>query len=143
MFDQLYDLWNTSLSKSSKIAVSVVGIIILLCIFSIWTDAQKKFPKQVVTQLEKSKRQALQLYQMSVQDSNPLIALIHVNYALAYLHTVRAYGTPEEINKLLSVNVQEMIEVLEDVQQKAILTISQKCPSVKTDSGLIITSGWI
>lgn len=143
MFDQLYEFWTTSLSKSAKIAVSVVGIIIVLCIFSIWTDAQRKFPKQVVTQLEKSKRQALQLYQMSVQDSNPLIALIHVNYALAYLHTIRAYGTPEEITNLLSMNVQETIEVLEDVQQKAIATISQKCPNIKTDSGLTITSGWI
>jgi hypothetical protein len=140
--EKVQEFW-TALSRPYKLSIMVLAGLVTLCLFSSWSDSHKKFPKQVVQQMEKAKRQATQLYQMSIQDSNPMIALIHVNYALAYLHTIRSYGSPEQVNKLLAMNVQEMIDVIEDIQQKAIQTISQKCPALKTDSAFTITSGWV
>lgn len=132
-----------ALDKPYKIVIVVIIGIVGLSLLSKWADNYQKYPRKTVKLLENLTKQSTQWYIMATQDANPMIALMHVNYALAYLFVARSYASPEEIRRLLSININEMIETLEDVQQKAIQTLSQKCPSIRPESQFTVTAGWI
>ena len=135
------DLWKNT---HFKISVGVVSLVLVLVILSKWTASgrpvyNKRFEKQLKSILE----QASRWHVTSKQDSNPLISLIHADYAVANANLLRSLAPEEDIQKLTGTNITEFLYLLEEDQKKAVQSVADQCPSVKPEGTYAISSGWI
>lgn len=127
-----------------KSALIVIGIIFVISILSKWTESStpnytNRFQKQIKSILE----QASRWHVLSKQDSNPVLSIVHADYALAYVNILRQMLSEEDLARLTDTNISEFIYLLEEDQKKAIQHISDQCPHVKPEGTYAINSGWI
>ena len=73
-----------------RVALIVLGIVLFLSLLSKWTfDAGRTYPRYTVRRVKSLIRDAIHWNATSAQDANPLLALVHATYSLAYLNTAR------------------------------------------------------
>jgi hypothetical protein len=77
----------------------------------------------------------------SSQDSNPAVALMNANYAMAYLNVARSLGSDDEIEKNCGVNIDTFLKDIEKAQSSSLQRLSKSCPSITKDLHLDNT-GW-
>jgi len=61
--------------------------------------------------------QAVQFYAAAAQDGSDLYALMHLNYALAYLEAARSIGTDEQLMSITGLDVHALYQKLVNAQQ--------------------------
>lgn len=125
-------------------ALIVVGVVFLISILSKWTESStphysNRFQKQIKGILE----QASRWHVLSKQDSNPVLSVVHADYALAYANLLRQMVSEDDLSRLTDTNISEFVYLLEEDQKKAIQGISDQCPHVKPEGTYAINSGWI
>ena len=75
---------------------------------------------QVADKYKQIADQAKYWYAASKQDSNILMALVHVNTALVKLHTLGMMLTSTEANRQLQTDTQVLYQVVKEYQQKVL-----------------------
>ena len=78
-------------------------------------------------------KQALQWHTMAMQDKNPLFAMRHSDYAVAYLTAARSMLPDQVLEKISNVEIHEMVQVLEQEQREHANQLSKKCPKANPD----------
>lgn len=63
----------------------------------------------------------------SQQDTSPMIALLHANYAAGYLQALELITTEQEINQFI--NLQELRKKVYSTQDKAARQVVDSCPN--------------
>jgi hypothetical protein len=116
--------------KPTVMAVLIIAGITALALLSksITNPKQSKHVRKV---LRKMIRNASTWNTIAQQDQNPLIAITHSNYALAFARTARMLASDSAIEKTTGINIGELVSFLEDSQQKLMQKMFTACPSIK------------
>ena len=137
------DWWSQT---PSKISVGVVGGLIGVALLSKWSHSQSSQPQysaKYTKQLKRIISQASKWHTTARQDSDPMISLIHANYALAYANVARALAPETGSEKLTGLRLNELIFVLEEDQKRALQNIVTQNPNLKP-SGIYTTgNAWM
>jgi len=126
----------------------IIGVVIV-AILSKWTDhdsdagSSSKYSKRFIKQINRVVQQASKWHTTSKQDIDPLLHLIHSNYALAYAQTARALAPDTLIEKTTGIRLTELLYYLEDDQRAALQSLVNVCPNVKPHGVYNTGSAWM
>jgi hypothetical protein len=88
-------------------------------------------------------KEAAQWSTIAQQDSNPLLALMHATYGMAYLNVARRLHTDSEIEVASNLRVDEFSLTLQSNQQAAVQRLLTLCP-MSTPAGIAsLQTGWL
>ena len=109
----------------------VVAVIIALVIFFAWAnrwnvERKKELSPKAIQAVKLLMTKAVQYSGQIAQDDNPLFALLHANYALAYVETARSIATDQQILRVSRYNAQALYERLLQSQQAAMQAIAEQ-----------------
>ena len=76
------------------------------------------------------------------QDDNPVIAVLHANYAAGYLWALKDIATDEEIQNASNIQMKKFQKNIVDTQDKANKNLVKLCPNfIKTDNPYLAKIG--
>ena len=78
--------------------------------------------------IEKLVRQSARYATAAQQDSSPVIAVLHANYAAAYLYALKDIATESQIHNATGIDVKKFKEHVTNVQDMVTRKTSEKCP---------------
>lgn len=107
----------------------VLFMFLILCLIYLFYNKPNKtnnYRKQKNKQTQALIRQTARWTVASQQDTSPMIALLHANYAAGYLQALELITTEQEINQFTS--LQELREKVYQTQDKAARQVVASCP---------------
>ena len=127
-----------------RIGLIILAVVVGLALLSKWTDNTKNtYPSKFLHQFRNLIEQATRYHTMAKQDRNPIVSLMHADYALAYAYVTRSLLSESEIQNIAKVNISHLISYLEQDQQHALKDLVEKCPALKPEGNYAISSGWV
>lgn len=78
--------------------------------------------------IEKLVRQSARYATAAQQDASPVIAVLHANYAAAYLYALKDIATDSQIHNATGIDVKKFKEHIINVQDMVTRKTSEKCP---------------
>ena len=128
-----------------RVALIVLGIVLFLSLLSKWTfDAGRTYPRYTVRRVKSLIRDAIHWNATSAQDANPLLALVHATYSLAYLNTARHMVSDKDIERMMGVQPRELMFELQQHQDRVMQKVVAKCPKLKPPTGSFgVHTGWV
>ena len=78
--------------------------------------------------IEKLVRQSARYATAAQQDASPVIAVLHANYAAAYLYALKDIATDSQIHNATGIDVKKFKEHVTNVQDMVTRKTSEKCP---------------
>ena len=124
-------------------ALGVICVVIVIILLSKSTQNKQKYSPQFINSVKFATKEAARLQVASEQDSNPLMAVTDINFAVAYMKCLRRLLTTNEANKITGMNIDEFIYLLEEQQQKTISKLMTTCPAITPDSTNSEKTGWV
>jgi hypothetical protein len=127
-----------------KYAGGVLAFVTILSILS--KSSQTTFDGTNVTTKKHIKnlvRQSEHWQNVALQNSNPVMQLLHISKALSYAKIARKLASEREVNKIAKADVNELIYDLEIAESNALAKLTQKYPELGVGSSTALTSGWI
>ena len=123
----------------------VVLIVLFLTLLSKWTfDADKTYPRYTLRRIKSLLRDAVHWNATSMQDGNPLLALIHSTYAIAYLNTARHIVSDKDIERVTGVQPRELMFELQQYNDTLVKKVVTQCPALKPPGGsFAVHTGWV
>lgn len=121
-------------------AALVVLSLLLLCFVSrllskSWSDDRHyKRAKGLLTQSK-------HWYTMALQDKNPLFALRHLNYAVAYVEAARHIAPDDVLAQLTEINVRDLRQRIDAQTDAVSRKLSKTCPRLRTSGSHM--SSWV
>lgn len=101
-------------------------VVIIFVLVSITPDNQVSCQSEKNKQTQALVRQTARWAVASQQDTSPMIALLHANYAAGYLQALELIATENEINRF--VNLQELRTKVHRTQDQAARQVALSCP---------------
>mgnify|MGYP001336823216 FL=1 len=99
----------------------------------------KRFHNKLINKLV---RQTARWGTAASQDDNPVIAVLHANYAAGYLWALKDIATKEEIESTANINMNKFQKNIVDTQDKTNKILVKLCPNfVKTDNPYLAKIG--
>ena len=125
-------------------ALGALALLIAAALLARWVSSEhRSYPQRVVLQIKKLIQHASQWGLASIQDDNPLLSLMHVNTAIAYVAAARRMLPAEDIARITGADVDELSRVLDDKQLQAMQRIHQVCPTLLPEGVFAVHSGWM
>lgn len=78
--------------------------------------------------IEKLVRQSARYATAAQQDKSPVIAVLHANYAAAYLHALKDIASESQIHNATGINVKKFKEHVINVQDMITKKTTEECP---------------
>ncbi len=75
-------------------------------------------------------RQAARWHRASVQDSEPIVAALHADYAVGYALALRQVATDEEIKNVVGVAGKTFEDAATAAQDVAFRALKARCPGI-------------
>ena len=124
-------------------SVLVVVAVITLTLLSKWTNNRNNvFTPHFMTTIRTLVLQSTRWSTVASQDQNPVVALMHVNYAIGFLKATRRLASDADIQKITGSSVAELNYLMEDQQAELISSISEKCPDLGLQGVVALNAGW-
>lgn len=123
-------------------ACLVCLIIVALSLLSKWSESSSSASKPVLRRIKSVVAQCVRWNSMAQQDTNPLMQLVHCNYALANAQAARLLFSDRDIEQVTGLDIHELVNYLDECQAYAIKNIGQNCPNIKIDGVYTVGSGW-
>ena len=79
--------------------------------------------------IEKLIRQSARYATAAQQDKSPVIAVLHANYAAAYLYAVKDIANESQIHNATGIDVKKFKEHVTNVQDMVTKKTSEECPN--------------
>ena len=79
--------------------------------------------------IEKLIRQSARYATAAQQDKSPVIAVLHTNYAAAYLYAVKDIANESQIHNATGIDVKKFKEHVTNVQDMVTKKTSEECPN--------------
>ncbi len=127
-----------------KSVVIVVVVVIILSMLSKWSVKNSKSHSPATIKVAKTYVQkAAKMSVRAKQDKNDLVALIDVNYGLAFADAARNILPAKDINDIEGIDLEELIYLLEEEQSEIIKRLSVTCPAIRSDAEYAVASNWL
>lgn len=75
-------------------------------------------------------RQLFRWFIASQQDNNPIIGMLHINYAVGYLGALREIANEHQIQLATNLDINQIEREITGQQDKILLDVAQQCPQV-------------
>lgn len=140
------ELWQPAAHwQWGRMALIVLGGVLALALLSRWTfDTGRTYPRYVLRRIRSLVRDAMHWNTTAMQDTNPLLALTHATYALAYLNTARHMVSDTDIERVMSIQPRELMFELQQHHDALLQRIVQACPALKPATGTFgAHTGWV
>lgn len=82
-------------------------------------------------------RQAARWAIASRNDTNPIIAILHANYAAGYLWALSDICTPALFEEIMGVDYEQLKAEIVTTQDHATVALAQRCPSIAPEPGIL------
>ena len=102
---------------------------LLVAVFVMFLFVQNK-SRGMKKSIEKLVRQSARYAVTAQQDSSPVIALQHANYAVAYLYALKDIASDSQIHNSTGIDVKKFTEHIKNVQDMVTKKTSEKCPNL-------------
>jgi len=122
--------------------VLVLGVVVAVGFLSKWSDTGHHYSKPFVRKLKYLIEQSTRWNAMAQQDTNPILQMIHCNYALAYAQVARSVTSDRDIENVAGIDINELIYYLGECEAYAIKNLGQQCPTIKVEGVYSLGSGW-
>tara|TARA_Y100000389_G_C17069772_1_gene321414 strand:- start:151 stop:552 length:402 start_codon:yes stop_codon:yes gene_type:complete len=115
----------------------LIGFILMYIINQIlskcWiSNNTKKFHNELINKLV---RQTARWATAASQDDNPVIEVLHANYAAGYLWALKDIATNKDIENVTKIDMNKFQKNVVDIQDKANKKLVKLCPNfIKTDN---------
>jgi hypothetical protein len=130
-----------------RYAMIVVLIVLVIALLAKWMGGSRRYSAEFLRQIKHLLNDASRMQAMSEQDSNPSVALMHANYALAYANAVRLLLPDDEIRRISGIHMGEFVVVLTQNQQEKFQMLGQHCaagvPASNDNENYAISTGWM
>ena len=94
------------------------------------------------TMIKKLVRQTARWSTAASQDDNPVIAVLHANYAAGYLWALKDIASDNEIEKASNIKMMKFQKNIIDTQDKVNKKLVKLCPNfIKTDNPYLAKIG--
>lgn len=120
----------------------VVGAVVLIGLLSKWSETDKHYSKPFIRKLKYLIEQSTRWNAMAQQDTNPILQLIHCNYALSYAQIARSVSSDRDIENITGIDINELIYYLGECESYTIKNLGQQCPKIKVEGVYSLGSGW-
>lgn len=138
---------NTSTNWYNKsfvwYAFLIVGGVLLISLLSRWSETDKQYSESFLKKVKMLIEQSTRWNSTAQQDSNPVVQLMHCNYALSYAQIARNLVPDKDIETITGIDIHELIYYLEECQSYAIKNIGDNCPTVKVEGVYSAGSSWV
>jgi len=104
---------------------AVCFLILIILIMFVKNHIHKKTEKQ--TNIHALVRQIGRWAVASEQDTSPMIAVLHANYAVGYLQALETIATEKEISRFT--NLEKLRNKIYKIQDNAVKKAVQSCPN--------------
>lgn len=111
--------------------LSIIGIIIIMLLFAYLNKKQqnqKESHRQIIKSLI---RQTARWAVASQQDTSPMIAILHANYAVGYLQALQTIATENEL--MQETDIHHLEYKVYQTQDNAVKKIIKACPQYVGD----------
>ncbi len=113
-------------------AALVSAVVLVLALLSSWTGSDRgRHAPRTAGALRRLVRKAKQWGDSAEQSTEPLMRLMQVNYALAYLRAAKAIATEADLLRVSGHKVTDLLAALEEQQTAAVAAIVSKCPAAQ------------
>lgn len=124
-----------------------LGLLILAVMLSYWGAAtstetskpSRRFEQRLSNLVQEAQRWSV----ASTQDANPLTALMHATYGVAYLRVARSMASDADIERACNLRLDEFAATLGDAQQDALRGVTEACPAVAVPGLASLNTGWL
>ena len=99
----------------------------IIAIFVLFLITQNK-TRVMNKAIEKLVRQSARYATAAQQDKSPVIAILHANYAAAYLYALKDIATESQIHNTTGINVKKFKEHVINVQDMVTKKTTETCP---------------
>jgi hypothetical protein len=100
---------------------------LIAAVFVLFLMMQNK-TRGINKSIEKLVRQSARYATAAQQDASPVIAVLHANYAAAYLYALKDIATDSQIHNATGIDVRKFKEHVTNVQDMVTRKTSEKCP---------------
>lgn len=107
--------------------LSIIIIFILLHFHS--SSSNNNYQSKYHNAIKTIVRQAARWTTASLQDENPMIAILHANYGAGYLWALLDIADSAEIEKIAQINLQKFRLAITSAQDKASQKMNKICPN--------------
>lgn len=80
---------------------------------------------------------------LALQDSNPVVALMHACYGMAYLRAARRLASDAELERVHMVDPRALEKTLEDLERTMLAKLNAAAPGILPQNETAIQSGWL
>ena len=142
-------LHQASPAKRAVIAVAAVNAVVLtLCALSILSahvmqSRGRSVGKQAKIMVKEAVRNSAHWSTAAEQDANPLLGVMHANFAHSYLNIARTLTSDTEVEQSAKINLDEFSRSVSQTQRNAVQKLLAVCPSVRPDGLTAIHTGWM
>ena len=128
-----------------RLGGSILLAVLLLALLSKWTfDTGRTYPRYILRRIQTLIRDAVHWNTTSMQDTNPLLALVHSTYAMAYLNTARHLVSDTDIDRMMGIQARELMYELQQHHDKLIAQLGTTYPELKPATGTFgVHTGWV
>ena len=105
---------------------------LIAAIFVLFLMMQNK-TRGINKSIEKLIRQSARYATAAQQDKSPVIAVLHANYAAAYLYAVKDIANESQIHNATGIDVKKFKEHVTNVQDMVTKKTSEECPNFAGD----------
>jgi hypothetical protein len=78
----------------------------------------------------------------SENDDNPVIRLLHANYAAGYLYALKSIASQNEIEETAGIKLDEFQSQIVKIQDTAHSIMAKKCPNIVPDPKYLTDIAW-
>lgn len=141
--DTIKHTWR-QVSDTWKGAACVLAGVIALVLLSCWVGStQRRYPKNIVHRAKQLIKDSARWAAVSQQDQNPMLALVHATYAMAYINLARETFSDKELIQLSGTDTEELHAFIVRCQETAAKSVGTACPNLQISGLFGLYSGWL
>lgn len=132
-------------SDEMNAAICVGAVMLVIVVFTKiahakWSDSS--FSSDHIACAKALVAQAIEWHHFADQDDNPMFAVRHADYAVAYLNAARRLLPDDVLQRLTSIDIFETMVALEAHQQQRSRRLQKACPTINPN-GNTSTVSWL
>ena len=134
--------------RAALVVGGVVGFMLAVCSLSIFSASIRAgrgrgSSRQTKSMVKEAVRNSAHWSTAADQDSNPLLGVMHANFAHAYLNIARTLTSDAEVEEAAQVRLDEFSRSVAQTQRNAVQRLLAQCPSVRPDGITAVQTGWM
>lgn len=130
--------------KPWVVAGGILTVVLIICLLSrLATGVRNPVSHEILKQTDVILKAANKWATMATQDTNVVMALMHICYAKAYVGTLRRILKDDQMQKAHHVDMRDLEQKMDDTEQAVLAKLSQAAPQIMPEGEFAVRTGWL